>query len=168
MAAKISRSLIICLVLGVTISALRLPLEDDNDSDSDLIMLNNQKFQELRKEKLDPPHLDLTIYKKSEHLFRYTLGNPNPFDQRLAEINNTYNFKNPDEFQLTLNYPEYGVGGLLTYVEIIVGQDNTIGQAYTIDGGLGQRFVKINVDSKVSTRFYYRATFYGLVLDDYN
>ncbi|XP_053688761.1 uncharacterized protein LOC128737994 [Sabethes cyaneus] len=63
---------------------------------------------------------------------------------------------------LTLDYPKTGVGAYVTYVQVNVVQSSSLGKAYLVRGGIGQRFVSLLVQAFSTTFFNYTAVIYGI------
>ncbi|XP_055390152.1 uncharacterized protein LOC129619092 [Condylostylus longicornis] len=92
---------------------------------------------------------------------RYTMGRLSSSDRVLSNGQNSYYYPTLQDVKLQLSYPQSGVGGIVTYVEIIVEQSSGNGQAYIVAGRIGERFIRIVVEAKQTSYFIYRAAFYG-------
>ncbi|XP_055837320.1 uncharacterized protein LOC129905776 [Episyrphus balteatus] len=92
----------------------------------------------------------------------YTFGNRDPSRDYLVSSGGGYkSSSSPQTFQLHLNYPSYGQGALITYVEIDVEQSSSDGHAYITSGGVKERNIRILVDAKSTTWFKYNFKIYG-------
>lgn len=80
----------------------------------------------------------------------------------VAEASDSYTWSSPQSVELTLTYPVSGTGAILTYVEILVNQDNYEGDAYLVSGGIGQRQITIVVLAYNTRNFSYLCQLYGV------
>lgn len=78
-----------------------------------------------------------------------------------AQSGDSQLFGPPQDVQLVLTYPQSGVGAIISYVEITCDQSSNLGDAYVVDGGIGQRSITIVVEALHTTFFTYVAQIYG-------
>lgn len=70
----------------------------------------------------------------------------------------------PSKQNLNLNifYPTSGIGAVLSYVQILIIQDNgTFGRGYVTSGGIGQRYIQIVVEAWNTAFIRYDYSLYG-------
>nr|AYV99545.1 venom polypeptide [Dolopus genitalis] len=92
---------------------------------------------------------------------RYTLGGRVAGDRIVAQGNNNFNYPTLQDVRLTLNYPQSGVGAVVSFVEIVVQQTSNDGNAYIAAGGIGQRTIRIILEARRTQSFAYRAAIFG-------
>lgn len=81
----------------------------------------------------------------------------------VANANNKKKWPVSQNVTTTLSYPSTGTNGaFLTYILINCEQSSNIGQAYVTYGGVGQHYIQIVIDTRVTTYFNYAAFFYGI------
>lgn len=86
-----------------------------------------------------------------------------PGDSVVANANNKKSWPVSQNVTTTLSYPSSGTNGaFLTYVLINCEQASNLGRAYVTYGGVGQHFIQIVIEAKMTTYFNYAAFFYGI------
>lgn len=84
-------------------------------------------------------------------------------DSVVANTNSKKSWPVSQNVTTTLTYPSSGgSGAFLTYVLVNCDQSSNLGQAYVTYGGVGQHFIQIIVEAKVTNYFNYAAFFYGV------
>lgn len=84
-------------------------------------------------------------------------------DAVVANANNKKSWPVSQNVTTTLSYPSSGgSGAFLTFVLVNCDQSSNIGQAYVTYGGVGQHFIQIIIEARVTTYFNYAAFFYGI------
>ena len=79
----------------------------------------------------------------------------------VAQGTDTYSYAEPNDVSLQLSYPEEGTGAVVTHVEIVAVQNNNLGNAYVVSGGIGQRSISIVIEAQETDYFSYKALYYG-------
>lgn len=93
----------------------------------------------------------------------YTLGGRQSGDRLLAIDNGWAQYPSKQNLELTIWYPTSGVGAILTYIQILLTQDNgTYGRGYVVSGGIGQRYVRIVVEAWNTAYIRYDYSLYGI------
>jgi hypothetical protein len=83
-------------------------------------------------------------------------------DRLVAKNCGSDQYPSKHDLELSICYPKSGDGAILTYVQISMIQDfETYGQAYVIDGGIGQRLIKIVVEAWNTAYLEYDYSLYG-------
>lgn len=92
----------------------------------------------------------------------YTLGSRLTGD-RLVAINNDWaQYPSKQNLNLNIFYPTSGIGAVLSYVQILIIQDNgTFGRGYVTSGGIGQRYIQIVVEAWNTAFIRYDYSLYG-------
>lgn len=92
----------------------------------------------------------------------YTLGSRLTGD-RLVAINNGWaQYPSKQNLNLNIFYPTSGIGAVLSYVQILIIQDNgTFGRGYVTSGGIGQRYIQIVVEAWNTAFIRYDYSLYG-------
>lgn len=84
-------------------------------------------------------------------------------DVVVANSNNKKTWPVSQNVTTTLSYPSSGGNGaFLTYVLVNCDQASNLGQAYVTYGGVGQHFIQIIIEARLTTYFNYAAFFYGI------
>lgn len=93
----------------------------------------------------------------------YTLGSRLTGDRLVAMDNGWAQYPSKQNLELKVWYPTNGVGAVLTYVQILITQDNgTYGRGYVTSGGIGQRYIQVVVEAWNTAFIRYDYALYGL------
>lgn len=82
-------------------------------------------------------------------------------DSLQATDSSNYAWGAPQDVKLSLKYPRSGTGATISYIQIDVEQSTNIGQAYVLDGGIGQKKVSLIVEGNQTLTFKYKADIFG-------
>jgi Transcription activator MBF2 len=92
----------------------------------------------------------------------YTLGARINGDRLVAIDNGWAQYPSKQNLEFKLWYPASGVGAVLTYIQILITQDNgTFGRGYVTSGGVGQRYVNVVVEAWNTAYFRYDYSLFG-------
>jgi len=93
----------------------------------------------------------------------YTLGARQTGDIVVANASDKKTWPISQNVTTTLTYPSSGgYGAFLTFILINCDQSSNLGRAYVTQGGIGQHFIQIIVEARITTFFNYAAFFYGI------
>nr|AYV99544.1 venom polypeptide [Dolopus genitalis] len=92
---------------------------------------------------------------------RYTFGQRVNGDRVLAQRNDNFNYGRMQDVRLNLNYPQWGVGAIVTYLEVILEYNSNMGKLYIVGGGIGQRSIKLVMEANGVTHFAASSTLWG-------
>lgn len=92
----------------------------------------------------------------------YTLGSRLTGDRLVAIDNGWAQYPSKQNLNLNIFYPTSGIGAVLSYVHILIIQDNgTFGRGYVTSGGIGQRYIQIVVEAWNTAFIRYDYSLYG-------
>lgn len=78
----------------------------------------------------------------------YTIGARKAGDRLVATDNGWAQYPSKQNVELEIRYPVNGVGAVVTYVQVLITQDNgTSGRGYVVSGGIGQRRIQVVVEA---------------------
>lgn len=84
-------------------------------------------------------------------------------DRLVAHYIENHHNKNNADLVVTITYPSYGIGSVLTQVHLIVHVDDTPLVSYKIlSGGLKERDMTLQITANITTYLNYDVRFYGL------
>lgn len=93
----------------------------------------------------------------------YTVGARKSGDRIVATDGNWAQYPSKQNLELSLWYPLNGVGAVITYVQVLINQDDgTFGRGYVVSGGIGQRNIKIVVEAWNTAFIRYDFTIFGI------
>lgn len=93
----------------------------------------------------------------------YTVGARRPGDRLVAIDNAWAQYPSKQNLEIQLWYPASGVGAVLSYIQVLVTQDNgTFGRGYVISGGIGQRSVQIVIEAWNTAYVRYDYSLFGI------
>lgn len=106
---------------------------------------------------------ELTSYKNTKlNQNLYTLGSRVSGDRFIAGDNGYAQYPSKQNLELTVRYPAQGVGNVVTFVQILITQDDgTYGRGYVTSGGIGQRYISLVVEAWNTAYIRYDYAFYG-------
>lgn len=93
----------------------------------------------------------------------YTLGSRRAGDRLVATDNGWAQYPFKQDLELTVRYPASGTGAIVTYMQVVITQDNgTTGKGYVVSGGVGQRYLQIVVEAWSTAYIGYNYSIYGI------
>lgn len=93
----------------------------------------------------------------------YTLGRRQSNDRLVSIDSGWAQYPSKQNVELTIWYPINGVGAYITYVQVLINQDNgTFGRGYIVSGGIGQRNIQIVVEAWNTAYVRYDYQIYGV------
>lgn len=93
----------------------------------------------------------------------YTLGSRVNGDRLIATDSGSAAYPSKQNLELKIWYPTAGVGAVVSYVQVLITQDNgTAGRGYVVAGGIGQRYIQIVVEAWNTAYIRYDYSFYGV------
>ncbi|EAT33832.1 AAEL013895-PA [Aedes aegypti] len=92
----------------------------------------------------------------------YTLGQRVVGDRLVSTKSDSKQWPTLQDVTLSLAYPQSGVGAVVTYVQVIVKQSSNLGKGYVVSGGIGQRFIHLNIEAYSTNYFTYTVQIFGL------
>ncbi|XP_055912824.1 uncharacterized protein LOC129946600 [Eupeodes corollae] len=154
---------VLCMVLlAVTVSAKNVPSVVRGKQINDVSIVHDiQNFARSH------PGTKIIPMKKEESMgrtqsVRYTLGGRVSGDSLVAQGTDTFSYAAPNDLNLQLSYPENGTGAIVTFVELVAIQNNNLGNAYVVSGGIGQRSISIIIEAQETDYFSYKAQYFGI------
>nr|AYV99541.1 venom polypeptide [Dolopus genitalis] len=93
---------------------------------------------------------------------RYSFGRRVPGDRILAKRNENSNYARMQDVRINLNYPQSGVGAVITHLDVNLEYDSNMGKLVLIEGGIGRRTIKIAIEAKAVTHFAANVTLWGV------
>ncbi|XP_058064185.1 uncharacterized protein LOC131213952 [Anopheles bellator] len=111
---------------------------------------------------LESTQLDRSDAVANRHQIVYTLGGRRPGDRLVGLSSDSKFWSTAQDVKLDLQYPQAGVGAVVTYVEVTVDQSSQAGTGYVVAGGIGQRFVRLVIEAYGTQHFTYTAAIYGV------
>lgn len=92
----------------------------------------------------------------------YTLGSRQAGDGLVGINNGWAQYPSKQNLELTITYPVNGPGAVVTYVEVLVSQDNgTAGRGYVVYGGIGYRNIQLVIEAYSTAYIKYDYALYG-------
>lgn len=92
----------------------------------------------------------------------YTLGSRLSGDYLVASNFGSVQYPIKQNLELNIRYPANGIGAIVTSVQITINQDDyTNGRGYVINGGLGQRYIEVLIESWNTSILQYNYWIYG-------
>ncbi|XP_055298549.1 uncharacterized protein LOC129566534 [Sitodiplosis mosellana] len=105
------------------------------------------------------PRADIVTAPK--YKFTYTRGVRIPGDRLVASAFESRKWPVAQNVTLNLTYPRAGVGSNISYVEIYVTQDTTLGSGRLTDGDIQQRKLSITIEAFKTPQFGHTTYIYG-------
>jgi Transcription activator MBF2 len=92
----------------------------------------------------------------------YTLGSRQSGDGLVGINNGWAQYPSKQNLELTITYPINGSGAIVTYLQVLISQDNgTTGRGYVVYGGIGYRYIKLVVEAWSTSYLRYDYAIYG-------
>lgn len=95
-------------------------------------------------------------------LVEYSAGSRRYKDMLVSVNSDKRTYSSPQNISMTINYPESGIGAVVTYFVMTVAQGSSSGRAWIASGGIGQRHISIVIEAQNSKYMSYGVSIYGL------
>lgn len=93
----------------------------------------------------------------------YTLGGRQVNDRLVAIDGGWAQYPSKQNLELRIWYPINGAGAIISYIQILINQDNgTFGRGYVVSGGIGQRNIQVLVEAWNTAYIRYDYQIYGV------
>lgn len=92
----------------------------------------------------------------------YTLGSRQSGDGLVGINSGWAQYTSKQNLELTITYPVNGAGAVVTYIQVLVTQDNgTTGRGYVVSGGIGYRYIRLIIEAWNTAYIKYDYAIYG-------
>ncbi|XP_055533960.1 uncharacterized protein LOC129723645 [Wyeomyia smithii] len=145
------------LALLLLVQAKTIKLDELGQIETKIIAVKNIAIFQANN-----PEANIIPLDDVRQAFIYRLGARHAGDRLVATNGQNITWPTLRDVTLTLDYPKNGVGAYVTYLQINVVQSSSLGKAYIVRGGIGQRFVSVIVEAYSTSFFNYTAMIYGI------
>lgn len=153
-----------CYLVIFAIIAINCVKAEDSNSKFELKVIKN--ITEFRNAN---PNLKIVELKSSKSVnprlnqINYTLGSRYSGDRLVAADSSWAAYPSKQNLELRVWYPVNGAGAIVTFVQVVVSQDNgTTGRGYVVFGGIGQRNIQLLIEAWNTAYIDYRYSIYGI------